>query len=223
MLAPLMQWQTTHQVIAIYVHLKQKYFEFQGFYAAPRSCINRSTRRVEASDVRQHRRRAARRDHDHRRTRGDRRSPKIGPSRRARSRDRLLRLVQLAPRRSSIGAVLAIKPGATAPSIAVPGHGDEMRRLPTLSGDGATLFVGTAVLRRLFADLRNNGAQLASYTGNASDGTSKRSQVRLVGGLPDGTFRWRARITPAKRTHTTRHLFRRSDATQIAAMGWTAS
>src|SRR5437879_6564733 len=32
MLAPLMQWQTTHQVTAVYVHLKQKYFEFQGFY-----------------------------------------------------------------------------------------------------------------------------------------------------------------------------------------------
>jgi hypothetical protein len=117
--------------------------------------------------------------------------------------------------------VLAVKPGATAPTIAVPGTETACHVCHELSADGSTIiFEDVSYSNGASYDLTKNGATIQSYTGTASDGTSNDRKFLWSGVYPDGTF------AMANSRHAREHysgnslLFRRSDATEIATNGW---
>jgi hypothetical protein len=227
-LAPLLQWQTTHTATAVYIHLTQKNYEFKGFYSGT-ALVNQP---IEAGTWLQ-----ATYGNG-----GDKLHVEVTITDGTTAWGPIAEDWLIAPgvlqgtvyynsynsrlTGSANGAVLAVHPGAMAPSIAVPGTQTACHVCHTVSGDGSTIYFQddtSSYANGASYDLTNSGATIASYTGTASDGTSNDRKFLWSGVYPDGTF------AMANSRHAREHysgnslLFRRSDATQIATTGWTSA
>jgi hypothetical protein len=226
-LPPLLQWATTHTATAAYVHLVQKYFEFKGVYAGT-ALVNQP---IDASAWQQA---------TYGNT-GDKLHVEVtitdgttawGPI----AEDWIIApgvlqgTVYYASYNSQLagsnGAVLAIQPGATSPTIAIPGTGTTCNVCHEVSADGSTLIMQNATAANGYAnassyDLTDGGSTIAPYTGTASDGTSNSEKFTWSALYPDGTFAM-VNSTYARESYSGKSaLFRRSDATQIPTNGFT--
>ncbi len=144
-LAPLLQWQSTHASVttAVKIHLAEQGFTFDGYYTAPgwvnepidesawsKALYGNQGDPLEVDlyitdgttnwgPITEHWTVASRRPPGH----------------------RLLQLVQLQLTGSANGAVLAIKPGAIAPTLAIPGSNTACHVCHEVSANGSTLFM----------------------------------------------------------------------------------
>ena len=130
---------------------------------------------------------------------------------------------------SANGVVLAIQPGATAPSLAVPGTDTACHVCHEVSANGGSIFMQDGTYSNGASyDLTNNGTQIASYTNTAADGTSNNRKFLWSGVYPDGTF------AMTNSTHAREHntlnsdLYQRANGnkvtynTGITETGWTS-
>jgi hypothetical protein len=225
-LAPLLQWTTTHTVTAVYIHLTQKNFEFKGFYSGT-ALVNQP---IDATAWQQ----------STYGNEGDKLHVEVivtdgttawGPLSQnwTIAHGVLQGTVYYGSYNSRLagasnGAVLAIQPGATAPNIAIPGTGSTCNVCHEVSADGSTLIMQqTDYADGTSYDLTDGGAVISTYTGTATDGTSNNRKFLWSAVYPDGTFAM-ANSNYTREAYTGNSvLFRRSDGTQIASTGWTTS
>jgi hypothetical protein len=91
-------------------------------------------------------------------------------------------------------AILSIKPGATSPTLALPGAANKCIVCHVVSDDGSTLFAQYGVepnndySRGDSYDMADGGSTIATYTGNAADGTSNNRKFLWSAPWKDGTF-----------------------------------
>jgi hypothetical protein len=91
-------------------------------------------------------------------------------------------------------AVLSIKPGATGPTLAIPGARTQCVVCHVVSDDGSTMFAqygvepGNDYSRGDSYDLADGGAHIQTYTGTASDGTTNNRKFLWSAPWKDGTF-----------------------------------
>jgi hypothetical protein len=200
-LAPLLQWQTTRSVSSVYIHLTQQNFELEGFYGGVmlvRQPIDPSAWQTALNG-----------------NGGDKlhveltiatSDGNVGPI----AQDWIVAPGPLRgtvyynsydtafakPMQNKTGAaVLAIKPGAAAPVLAIAGAGDKCIVCHTVSDDGSTLFaqIANATNHWDYADgasfdMKNGGAQIAAYTGSAPDGTTNNRKFLWSAVAKDGTY-----------------------------------
>ena len=192
-LAPLLQWQSTHAAAttAIKMHLAEKGFTFDGYYAAP-GWVNEPLDQGAWAKA----------------LYGNQGDPlevdlwitdgttSWGPITQhwVVARGVLQGTVYYNSYNSVLtgagnGTVLAIKPGATAPSLAIPGSQSDCHVCHEVSANGSTLYMmdHTYTTEGSF-DLTNNGSSIATYSGTAPDGTSNDAKFVWSGVYPDGTF-----------------------------------
>ena len=202
--APLMQWQTGHAAKAVYIHLKENGFEFEGF-SAGNGLVNQPIWQAAWDKA----------------TYGNLGDPltveiKIddgakayGPIKRTwtvapgalkgtvyyNSYD--THLTNALPSQQSSAGVLAIKPGTTQPTLALgAGTKDQCVVCHTVSGDGSTLFAqiwngdtnAPSEYKNGFSyDLRG-AKKIADYVNNAPDGTTNNRKFLWSGVSNDGTY-----------------------------------
>src|SRR5215472_12827337 len=225
-LAPLLQWQTTHNVTGVFIHLSESNFDFQGFYGGM-TLVNQpidSTTWTQATYGN-----GGDKLHVELTVYDGTTSTAVGPI----SEDWTIApgvlkgTVYYTSYNSylvgNLGAVLAVNPGATAPNVAVAGTGTSCHVCHELSADGQTLFFQDKTYSDGASyDMKNMGAVIASYTGNAPDNTSNDRKFLWSGVYPDGTFAM-ANANHAREHYTGKSLlFKRSDGTAIATNGWTS-
>ncbi len=199
--APLLQWQSTHTSTAVYVHLTQNNYEFQGFYTGAnvvREHIDQKAWQVATN--------ANGGDKLHVEVRIADASTVYGPV----SQDWI---VASSPLKGTVyynsysttladqitgapaaAAILAIKPGRSDPELALPGAKDQCIVCHTVSDDGSTLFAqiakepGDDYSEGSSFDLTNAGAVISDYKGNASDSTTNNRKFLWSGLWKDGSF-----------------------------------
>ncbi len=241
-LPPLLQWQTTHQAAAVYVHLTQSNFEFEGFYGgtslvrqpvdplAWRAALNGNggdpllldVRVADAAGV-------------------------YGPMHAAWSvahgvlRGTLYydsystRLANPVRGSTDGAAVLAIRANASDPVLALPTMGNQCTVCHTVSDDGSTLFAQTANVASGIADdyangasydMKNGGAlivryiaDLPGYSGTSSDGTPNNRKFLWSGLWKDGTFALQSAGHTQESYGGASTIFRRDDGNALAASG----
>ncbi|CAN5462994.1 hypothetical protein BH09MYX1_BH09MYX1_38720 [soil metagenome] len=235
-LAPLLQWQSTHAATAVRVHLEQKAFSFDGFYGGT-NVVNEpidpiAWKKALVGNT------------------GDALHVDVyvtdgttvwGPISEDWSvaKGSLKGTVYYNSYNSrlnslnntvSTGAVLAIQPGDYAPTLAVPSLKGQCHVCHEMSADGSTLF--TQVSSSLVDNsiyygpnssyaMTNNGQLIASYTGNAPDNSLNDRKFLWSGVYPDGTMG----LTNSR--HAREHngldsaLYARSNGSKIAANGLT--
>jgi hypothetical protein len=229
LLPPLLQWQTNLRATAVYVRLTQKYFEFRGFYSGSAllnqpidpSAWTTATRSnlgdplhvdLVISDG----------------------SATVGPiSEQWTIASAALHGTvyydsydtSLAP--SGVGgAVLAIKPGAPQPQLALPAAATKCVVCHEISADGATLFGAYSGTTLAYTDgaswnLKNGGAEIASYSGAASPGGySNDHKFVWSAPYPDGTFAMASSNYVRESYFGDSHLFGRAAGNPIPAAGW---
>jgi len=240
-LAPLLQWQSTHAAAttAVKIHLAEKGFTFDGYYAAPQyvnhpideTAWTKALYGNQGDDL----------EADVYVTDG---TTNWGPiTEKWKVAHGVLKGTvyynsynsQLT--NSSNGVVLAIKPGATAPVLAVPGTDTSCHVCHEVSANGSTMFItnGDYTTQSSY-DLTNNGTTIATYTGgtNAPDGTKQTAKFVWSGVYPDGTFAMtdgnNSREGPWYRGNSQNSdLYRRSDGSKvtynsgITETGWTSA
>jgi hypothetical protein len=240
MLAPLLQWRSTHasQTVAVHIHLSEDNFSFDGSYAFPPvgtagfTDDDRSRQPIDASVWRQATY-----------SNGGATDPlevdvKIltsdgtvyGPitEHLTIAQGVLTGTVYYNSYRTSLngaqGGVLAIKPGAPAPTLAVPGLKGQCHVCHSVAADGKTLFVqddnydyGSSY------DLTDGGALIQSYhSATSSDGTTNIGKFTFSGVYPDGTMGM-ACSGPNPNWHHyagDSDLFGRADGNKIASTGF---
>jgi len=119
------------------------------------------------------------------------------------------------------GAVLSIKPGAMSPGLAVPGTDTSCHVCHEVSSNGSTIFMQDSTYSdgASYDLTNNNGTPIANYTGNAPDGTSNNRKFLWSGVYPDGTF------AMTNSTHAREHntlpsdLYLRSNGNKITSGG----
>jgi len=226
-LAPLLQWQTTHSIKYVYVHLIEKSFEFKGFYGGA-ALVNHPI---------------------------DQTAWSYALYANAGSNDPLTCEIVVADdttvwgpiketwvvapgtlkgtvyynsynsrlTNASNGAVLAIKPGQTSPTVAVPGTQASCHVCHEVSADGSTLFTQDSTYSNGASyDLtNNNGTPIASYSGNAPDTTSNNRKFLWGAIYPDGSFALSNARHAREHANINSNLFARSNGNTIATTGWT--
>ena len=225
-LPPLLQWQTSLSATAVSIHLTEKYFDFQGFYSSPTALTHQPIDQTAWKQALY----SNTGDPLHVEVKLFQGGAVTGPI----TEDWTVapgilrgtvyydsyssRLVG-----SSNGAVLAIKPGAAAPVIAVPGSETKCLVCHEISGNGSTLIAqhdgnnnkdGTAY------DLTANGTAIASYYNNAPDGTSNAEKFVWSALYPDGTFAMANSRFTREAYQDDSHLFARANGNEVAATGW---
>jgi len=133
---------------------------------------------------------------------------------------------------SGNGAVLAIQPGAISPSLAIPGSDTDCHVCHEVSSNGGTLFMmdHTYTTEGSY-DLTMSGAQIQSYVGTstAADGTSNSAKFVWSGVYPDGTFAMTSSTHTVVYTTLDSDLYRRDTANHvtyggaITETGWTSA
>ncbi len=231
-LAPLLQWQSTHAsaTTAIKMHLAEKGFTFDGYYAAP-GWVNEPLDQDAWSKA----------------LYGNQGDPlevdlwitdgttSWGPITQhwVVARGVLQGTVYYNSYNSVLtgagnGTVLAIKPGATAPSLAIPGSQSDCHVCHEVSANGGTLYMmdHTYTTEGSF-DSTNNGSSVATYSGTAPDGTSNDAKFVWSGVYPDGTFAMTSSTHTVVYSTLDSDLYRRSDGAHvtynsgITETGWT--
>jgi len=200
--APLLQWQTTHKSTAVFVHITQDNYDFQGFYAnanIPRARIDQKAWAAASN--------ANGGDKLHIEVRIADASAVYGPV----AQDWVIApgrlkgtvyynsysttLATTVAGAKSPAAILAIKPGRSDPEIAIPGSEKKCIVCHTVSDDGSTLFAQIAKIPNTddyrdgaSFDLTKAGAVISNYTGNAPDSTTNNRKFLWSGPWKDGTF-----------------------------------
>jgi hypothetical protein len=201
LLAPLLQWQTTHSATSVFIHLTEENFEFEGFYSGTNLIhqpidqtawqaalgsnggdkLHVDLQLADASNV-------------------------YGPV----SEDWIVApgplrgtvyynsyhtsLASVIPGALAAAAVLAIRPGSSDPQLALQGSGTKCIVCHTVSGDGSTLFAQDAIepgddyRNGASFNLLTGGARIANYQNNAPDGTTNNRKFLWSGLSKDGTY-----------------------------------
>ena len=233
--APLLQWQTSHTpTSAVYVHLKQTNYEFQGFYAG-------------TSVVREHIDQKAWQAA----TNGNGGDPlhvevsiadattvygpvaqdwTIAPGQLKGTvyyNSYATTLANQIPGANSPAAILAIKPGRSDPELALPGAKDACIACHTVSDDGSTLFAQVAAIPNnddykngASYDLTKAGAVIANYTGMATDGTTNNRKFLWSGLWKDGSFALQSARHTQEAYGNKSQIFRRDNASSEIATGF---
>ncbi|MEP7050169.1 MAG: hypothetical protein ABJB12_07450 [Pseudomonadota bacterium] len=234
MLAPLLQWQTTHaNTSAVFVHLSQANYDFQGFYAG-------------ASVVREHIDQKAWAaatngnggDPLHVEVSLADASTVYGPV----AQDWIIAAGQLkgtvyynsyattlantvAGGRSP-AAILAIKPGRSDPELALPGAKDQCIVCHTVSDDGSTLFAQVSTIPvtddykdGASYDLTKGGAVIKKYTGASSDGSTNNRKFLWSGLSKDGSYALQSNGPTQEAYGGTASVFRRDTGNAEPAAG----
>ena len=227
-LAPLLQWQTTHAPATKYVriHLEQKLFSFDGYYAAPNFInhpVDQAAWRKALLGNTGDPLKAALYLSDG--------STVWGPIEETWtvSPGILKGTVYYNSYNSSLvsgskGAVLAIQPGAYAPSIALPGTEASCHVCHEVSSDGSTLITQDETYSNGASyDLTQKGAVLSTYSGAAPDNTSNNRKFLWGGLYPDGSFGLSNSRHAREHTSIDSNLFARSNGSAIASTGFTSA
>ena len=146
-LAPLLQWQTTHKATSVYIHLKEDNYEFEGFYSGKALVHHPINPSIWSSALT-----GNGGDPVHVELKISDGDKVYGPIK----EDWLVasgvlkgtvyynsyntRLARAIPNAMSPAAALAIKPGASDPTLALPGTETHCVVCHTVSDDGSTLF-----------------------------------------------------------------------------------
>ncbi|HEY8091409.1 MAG TPA: hypothetical protein VIF09_26275 [Polyangiaceae bacterium] len=230
-LAPLLQWATTHTLSAVYIHVTEANYEFKGFYSGT-ALVNQP---IDATAWRQ-----ATYGNS-----GDKLHVSVvvtdgttawGPI----SEDWIIApgvlqgTVYYGSYNSTLagasnGAVLAIRPGATAPNIAIPGTATTCNVCHEVSSDGSTLYMENNTAANGYGngtsyDLTKDGGVITAYPGPGSSAAYEKFAWSAV--YPDGTF---ALANGGGNTETREgyagpsQLFKRSDGTAIPTSGFTTA
>jgi hypothetical protein len=231
--APLLQWQTTHTASAVLIHLSQKNFDFQGFYAGTNLVTEHIDQTAWAAAAN-----GNSGDSLHVEVRITDGTTTYGPV----AEDWTIApgilkgtvyynsysttLATTIPDGRNPAAVLAIKPGTSDPVLAIPAAKDKCVVCHTVSDDGSTLFAqngkepGDDYSEGESYDLTKNGAVIQSYLGNASDNTTNNRKFVFSGLSKDGTYALQSS------GHTQEHysgpsaIFRRDNGNQAPATGF---
>ncbi|HEX4445773.1 MAG TPA: hypothetical protein VH044_03530 [Polyangiaceae bacterium] len=244
LLPPLLQWETTHasQTVAVYVHLSEQNFSFDGYYAYPAvgtAGITDAARSRQPID------------------------PNVWAKAtysNAGSTDYLRVDVSIATADGSVygpitenwtiapaeltgtvyynsyestlndktGAVLKIHPGDFSPSLALPPQKGQCHVCHTVSADGNTLFTqtlqsGSYDLGSSF-DLQDGGSLIENYwSSTASDSTTNLGKFTFSGTYPNGQFAM-ACSGPDENWHHYQgnsDLFARDGGTEVPSTGFT--
>jgi len=233
--APLLQWQTTHSgTNAVYVHLSQENYDFRGFYAGDdvvREHIDQKAWQVATNGNGG--------DPLHVEVRIADANKVYGPA----AQDWTIAsgplkgtvyynsyattLANQIPNAVSPAAILAIKPGRSDPELALPGAKDQCIACHTVSDDGSTLFAQTAVNPNVDEyrdgasyDLTKGGAQIASYTDAAPDGTTNNRKFLWSGLWKDGSFALQSSLHTEQGYGSDSQVFRRDNGNAEAAAGF---
>ncbi len=194
-LAPLLQWQTTHAsaTVAVKIHLSEMGFTFDGYYAAP-MWVNEPIDQT-AWGKALYGNQGDLLEVDLYITDG---TTSWGPITEhwTVAKGVLQGTVYYNSYNSQLtgsgnGAVLSIQPGAYGPTLAVPGTGTSCHVCHEVSADGSTIFITASdYLTTASYDLTNKGALIKTYSGgtNAPDGTNNNAKFVWSGVYPDGTF-----------------------------------
>lgn len=241
MLAPLLQWQTTHTAQSVYVHLKQRDYEFSGYYAFA-STLSGAARMRQPVDQQAW-------DQATHSNEGDPLHVEvtiaaidgvIGP---------IAEDWTIAPGilqgtvyygsyntalnqesgNAVTGAVLAIQPGNTSPTLAIPSLYGHCHVCHEVSANGSTLFTNDDIADYGYGgsyDLTQGGAPIARW--DASDGgVSGLGYNEMVGRFtysgvyPDGTFALANSYDNFHAYNNPSNLFSRDTLLPIATGGFT--
>ncbi len=235
MLAPLLQWQTTHTpTSAVFVHLSQANYDFQGFYAGTSVVREHIDQKAWAAA-----------------TNGNGGDPLhvevsvadattvYGPV----AQDWIIAPGQLKGTvyynsyattlantiagAKSPAAILAIKPGRSDPELALPGAKDQCIVCHTVSDDGSTLFAQVAAIPNTddykngaSYDLTKGGAVIQSYTASSSDGSTNNRKFLWSGLSKDGTYALQSNGPTQESYGGKASLFRRDTGNAEVATGF---
>jgi hypothetical protein len=227
-LAPLLQWQTTHAIKYVYIHLSEAGFDFKGFFAGANLVNHPIPQQAWQQALYSNG--------------GDKLKVEVvvaddngvwGPIKEEwivapgvlkgtvyynSYNSRLTKI-------GGDGAVLAIKPGAYAPSLAVPGTDTKCHVCHEVSGDGSTLITqdDSYSTGKAYDLTNNNGTPIATYAGNStsSDGSSNNRKFLWGALYPDGKFAMSNSRHAREHNNLDSNLFKVSDGSKIATTGWT--
>jgi hypothetical protein len=239
MLAPLLQWQTTHAAAAAYIHLYQKDFDFKGYYALPASgaASMRQPINQQAWDQATHSNEG---DPVHVELTIVAADGVFGPI--AESWTIAPAILQgtvyYASYNSALnqengnsvtGAVLAIQPGSTAPTLAVPALKGRCHVCHEVAANGSTLYTNDDYSGDYgyggSYDLTNGGASIKRYDQTAQVGGLTSNDVigkyTYSGVYPDGTFVLANAYDNFHAYQGASNLFDRSTLLPIASAGFT--
>jgi hypothetical protein len=235
LLAPLLQWQTTHATTAVYIHAKAKYYEFKGFYGGTQLVNQPFDEQAWATATGSN---AG--DPLHVELTITDGTKTVGPI----AEDWTIapgelqgtvyydsyntQLAPPLPGQSTSAAIIAIQPAAAKPALALPQLAQTQCVVcHELSGDGSTMFAefpgGDAYSDGASYDLKNGGAAIASYLYGqlAPDGTTNDRKFVWSAVYPDGTFAM-AGSNYAREAYFDgpSQLFARSNGSGLALSGW---
>ena len=233
--APLLQWQTSHTPSsAVYVHLSQANYDFQGFYAGSSVVREHIDQKAWAAATN-----GNGGDPLHVELRIADATNVYGPV----AQDWTIAPGQLKgtvyynsyattladqiPGAQSPAAILAIKPGRSDPELALPGAKDQCIVCHTVSDDGSTLFAQVAAnpntddyKNGASYDLTKAGAVIQSYTGTAADGTTNNRKFLWSGLWKDGSFALQSSGHTQESYGDKSSVFRRDTAGAVVATGF---
>jgi hypothetical protein len=233
--APLLQWQTMHTpTSAVFVHLTQANYDFQGFYAGANVVREHIDQKAWAAATN-----GNGGDPLHVEVRIADATNVYGPV----SEDWTIAPGQLKgtvyynsyattlantiPLGESPAAILAIRPGRSDPELALPGAKDQCIVCHTVSDDGSTLFAQVAANPNAndykdgaSYDLTKAGALIQSYTGIAADTTSNNRKFLWSGLWKDGTFALQSSGHTQEAYPGKSSVFRRDTAGAVVATGF---
>jgi hypothetical protein len=228
LLPPLLQWQSSSYVVAVYIHLSQKYFDFKGFYSGI-GVINQPidpTAWTAATNSNTG-------DPLHVDLIVSDGTKAIGPI----SEDWT---VASAPLQGTVyydsystqlinngqnAGILAIQPGAIQPTVAVPAGQNKCLVCHELSADGNTLFAEypgpSTYTEGASYNLQSGGTQTANYASTLSPGGYGNDHKFVWSAVyPDGTFAMASSNYVREPYFGDSHLFDRTQGAPIPAMGW---
>ena len=201
LLAPLLQWQTTHSATTVFIHLEEENFEFEGFYSGTNLVhqpIDQTAWQAALGSNGGDKLHVDLKVADANKVYGPISEDWIvapGPLRGTVYYNSYhTSLAAVMPGALAAAAVLAIRPGSSDPQLALQGSGSKCVVCHSVSGDGSTLFAQDAIepgddyRNGASFDLRNGGARIANYQNSAPDGTTNNRKFLWSGLSRDGTY-----------------------------------
>ncbi len=115
---------------------------------------------------------------------------------------------------------LAIRPGKTDPTLAIPGTKNQCIVCHEVSGDGSTIFIqNSSYSGGASYDLTDGGAVIQQYSGNASDGTTNSEKFLWSALSKDGTYGLASTKYTREAYEGPENIYRRDDANAVSNSG----